>query len=90
VNGRLIYIIEFPFKCESFIIRLKEQLQKKFPHGDEPGKYLRSADFYYKNYINCDNLEIKFLLPLKELEKYENYIVRDFYKFLLERSKDEN
>ena len=62
VDGKLIYILEFPFKTDSFIKKLKEQLNKMFPNGDETGKFLRSASFSYKNYINSDECKINFIL----------------------------
>lgn len=88
VDGKLIYVIEFPFRCETFVKKLREQLKKRFPSGDITGQYLRSASFSYKDYINCNNLKIIYLLPKKELEKFKGYIVRDFYKFLVEKADD--
>ena len=89
VDGRLIYIIEFPFKCKSFVSKLKKQLNKRFPNGDKSGEYLRSASFSYRDYIGCKDLKIVFCLPKSELKKYEKNIVRDFYKFLMEVAPDD-
>jgi len=82
VDGRLIYILEFPFKCESFVSKLRSQLLKRFPKGDLPGEFLRSAHFNYKDYINCKDLRVVFCLPRNELRKYKKKIVRGFYEFL--------
>jgi len=46
------------------------------------GQFLRSADFYYKNFIKCPDLKIIFLLNKKELKKYQLYISKGFYDFL--------
>jgi len=83
IDGKLIYILEFPFKCESFVSKLKQQLNKRFPKGDIQGQFLRSARFDYRNFINCEDLKVIFCLPKSELEKYKNNIVKGFYNFLL-------
>jgi hypothetical protein len=87
VDGKLIYILEFPFKCESFVSKLKKQLNKAFvenQEGRKKGQYLRSANFDFKDYIDCEDLKVVFCLSKSELKKYKNYIVRDFYEFLTE------
>ena len=87
VDGKLIYILEFPFKTNSFTTKLEEQLNKMFPNGDESGKFLRSANFSYKDYINSKECKINFILEKNELEKLEKYINREFFKYLIEKSK---
>ena len=83
VEGKLIYIIEFPFNYDKFVKYLEEQLNHRFVGGkDIIGEFLRSANFDYKYYINCPKLKIVFLLNKEELEKYQPYIVRDFYRWL--------
>ena len=89
VDGKLIYIIEFPFHCSAFVKKLKKQIRKRFPEGDVTGQFLRSANFDYRDYINCKETKIIFLLSKPELEKYKGNIVRDFYKFLLEVAPDD-
>ena len=87
VDGKLIYILEFPFKCVFFTSKLKKQLLKRFPDGkDKSNQFLRSASFSYKDFYKCENLKIIYLLPKDELEKYKAYVVRDFYKFLEDSS----
>ena len=88
VDGKLIYILEFPFVYSEFIKHLEEQLQHRF--GSEKrtsGQFLRSANFDYKYFIDCPSLKIIYLLSKDKLEKYKPYIVRDFYKFLEEKTK---
>ncbi|MDR0723598.1 MAG: hypothetical protein LBF23_00210 [Endomicrobium sp.] len=48
VDGRLAYILEFPFKTKSFVAKLRVQLEKKFPNRiRKEGDYLRSAQFSF-------------------------------------------
>jgi len=84
VDGKLIYILEFPFKCNSFVSKLKKQLDRRFPDGDIPGQFLRSANFNYKDYIGCKDLKVVYHLPEADLVKYKDNIVKGFYKFLME------
>jgi len=84
VDGKLIYILEFPFKCSFFISKLEKQLNKRFPNGDITGQFLRSANFDYRDYIKCKDLKVVFCLPKKELIKYKDNIVKGFYEFLME------
>ena len=83
VDGKLIYILEFPFKCESFVSKLKRQLNRRFPEGDVMGQFLRSANFDYRDFIGCKKLKMVFCLPKSELARYKRNIVKDFYEFLI-------
>lgn len=91
VDGKLIYIIEFPFASSDFINNLEYKLQKWLDKlkGSKSikGQFLRRADFNYKAFIKSPDLKIKYLLNKVELVKYELYISRDFYKFLEEKAK---
>ena len=81
VDGKLIYLLEFPFATNLFIDKLTAQLQKQFPEGDEVGRYLRSANFSYQDFI--DSKELKVIYCANNLEGYKNFIVREFYQKLL-------
>jgi len=83
VDGKLIYILEFPFNCEFFVSKLKRQLNRRFPDGDVTGQFLRSANFDYRDFVKCKDLRVVFCLPKTELEKYRNNIVKGFYEFLM-------
>ncbi len=85
VDGKLIYIIEFPFCCENFTINFEIQLQKAFPNGREAGKYLRSCRFDYKNFILDQQTKFVFLLNKEEIKDYEQYFDRNFYKILMSK-----
>ena len=91
IDGRLIYIIEFPFNSPDFIKNLENKIKKwksKLKGSkNKKGLFLRSADFDYKTYINSPNLKIIYLLNKSELKKYEPYIVKGFYNFLLDKAK---
>jgi hypothetical protein len=91
IDGKLIYIMEFPFNCPSFMKCLEKQIKKwqEKLKGSKTtkGQFLRSASFTYKDYIKCPKLKVVFLLPKKELSEYKDYIVKDFYKFLIEKAK---
>lgn len=91
IDGKLIYILEFPFKYSEFINHLENQLAKfenKLKDGRKTvGQFLRSANFDYKHYINCPNVKIIFLLEKSKLKEYKKYIVKDFYEFLEKKAK---
>jgi len=83
VDGRLVYIFEFPFRNSAFVNNLREQLMRRFPKGkDIPTEYLRSASFDYKHFINYKDLKIVYLCSKGELRKHQKYIVKGFYTFL--------
>lgn len=91
VDGKLIYIIEFPFNSPDFVKNLEIKIQKwqKKLKGSRStkGQFLRSADFDYKDFIKSPNLKIVYLLNKSELSKYEPYIVKNYYDFLEEKAK---
>ncbi|MCW3136215.1 MAG: hypothetical protein N2V77_04665 [Canidatus Methanoxibalbensis ujae] len=89
VDGRLIYILEFPFRGNSFASKLRQQLNRRFPNGDVRGQFLRSANFDYRDFMECDDLRVVFCLSKSELEKYRNNIVKGFYRFLMEVAPDD-
>jgi hypothetical protein len=92
IDGRLIYIIEFPFNSPDFVKNLENKLNKwknKLRGSNSlKGQFLRSADFDYKDFINCKDLKIVYLLNKSELTKYEPYIVKPFYEFLKNKAHE--
>jgi hypothetical protein len=87
IDGKLIYIFDFPFNTKDFVSSLSKQLEQKFAGGErKTGDYLRSASFSYKNYINCP-VKLVYCLNCEELKKYENYIEHGLFAKLLELSK---
>jgi hypothetical protein len=91
VDGKLIYILEFPFSCPTFVNNLKlkvERWQGKMQGSQSTkGQFLRSADFDYTNYIYCSKLKVVYLLSKPELVKYKPYIISEFYQFLEGKAK---
>ncbi|MEO0116712.1 MAG: hypothetical protein ABIK97_04105 [candidate division WOR-3 bacterium] len=91
VDGKLIYIIEFPFSTPDFVRNLEKKLKKwqEKLKGSKSikGQFLRSADFDYKDYTNCPDLKVVYLLSKDELTKYKSYIAKGFYEFLREKIK---
>ena len=84
VDGKLLYILEFPFNTKKFIARLKMQLVRNFPDGkDHSGHYLRSASFDYKDYINSGEIKGIYILSKLELKNYKDFIAKEFYEKLL-------
>jgi len=88
VDGRLIYILEFPFSFPTFVENLERQLMRRFPKGEDiPNEYLRSASFGYRHFIYCKDLKIVYISSKNELQRHQQYVVRDFYKFLEGKAK---
>lgn len=84
VNGELIYVLEFPFNCLSFVKRLRVQLKKRFPNGDKSGEFLRSANFTFEHYKSCKGLKIIYLEKDK-LEKHKKQFTQKYYDFLFKK-----
>jgi hypothetical protein len=88
VDGKLIYIFEFPFNYSKFVKHLEEQLLHRFRKGkDITGQFLRSASFDYRHFINCPDLRIVYILGKSNLKEYQAYIVKGFYNFLDGKAK---
>lgn len=81
VDGELIFILEFPFKCKSFVEHLKQQLDRHFPNGDELGRFLRSAVFSFEDYRNCKSLKLVYK-NRGSLEKHKATFTKNFFDFL--------
>lgn len=79
VDGKIIFIIEFPFCSEHFTERLSNQLTKKFPDGDIEGYYLRSASFSFKDYKD-DSYSIIYIA--KNICDYETYVEKELFNIL--------
>lgn len=88
VDGELIYVLEFPFTCPSFVKRLKIQLKKRFPGGDKSGEFLRSANFTFEHYKNYKELKIVYLKKEK-LEQNKKQLTQKYYNFLFKKINHE-
>lgn len=78
VDGRLIYILEFPFSCLEKEIR--RQLDRFFTRPRRPGEYLRSAHFSFVHYRTCPDLRAVYTSP--NLENFSQFLTRDLLAFL--------
>lgn len=91
IDGKLIYIIEFPFNTPDFVRNLQEKVRrwqlKLKGSTSTKGQFLRSADFDYRDYIKSSNVNIVYIINRRELEKYRKYIIKEFYQFLLRHAK---
>jgi len=84
IDGKLMYIFEFPFNIYSFTDKLKSQLEKKFPKRIRyENDYLRSASFTYHDFIHNKDSVIRFILPKNDLEKYKEFFDAKFFNLLL-------
>ncbi len=86
VEGKLVFVYEFPFSCIKE--RLRQQLKRRFPKGDIPGQYLRSATFTFKHYKDCSALRNIFVVPKHKLLEYQRYITRPLFLALLKESEE--
>lgn len=85
VDGKLLYILEFPFNTKKFTDKLNRQLIKNFPEGvDKIGHFLRSANFDFKDFIDSSELKKIYIIDKCELENYKECITGKFYQELLE------
>lgn len=79
VDGKLIYILSFPFSCLEE--KLSLQLEKQFPNGIRPtGTYLRSANFNFTDYKNCYGL-IKIYIS-NDIKNYKESMTNSFYEWI--------
>ncbi|MBI2476491.1 MAG: hypothetical protein HYV67_04615 [Candidatus Taylorbacteria bacterium] len=84
IDGKLIYILEFPFRTVSFVKCLRKSLEKHFPNGvRKSGTFLRSATFDFRSYESANTLQVIYRLPATELETYKKFFNKKFYEFLL-------
>jgi hypothetical protein len=88
IDGKLIYILEFPFNTKSFVSKLRRQLTRRFPKGkDRSGQFLRSANFTFKDYMESRHVKLIYVPKREVLERYKKYISRDLLEFLLSHAK---
>ena len=83
IDGRLIHIFEFSFNEQSFISRLRERLEARFPNGDVIGQYLRSAQFTFNHYKYADSLKIIYTASSQEILKARARMTGDLFRYLM-------
>ena len=67
-------------------IKLQKWQRKLKGSESIKGQFLRSADFNYKDFIECPNLKVVYVLVKDKLKAYKAYIAKDFYGFLEEKA----
>lgn len=91
IDGKLIYILEFPFRTKEFYENLSKKIEKwenKLKGSKTTkGQFLRSADFNFKDYISSKDLKIVYLLNKSYLEKFKPYISSKLYEFLWKKAR---
>jgi len=78
VDGNLIYVLEVPF--ESLYDALKRQLDRHFGGERPPGRYLRSANFSFRDYANDTKVQCLFLHP--QWQDFADFLSHDFRSYL--------
>lgn len=77
VNGKLIYILEFPFNSEKFKNHLLKILNKHLPDGDIANRYIRTAAW---SFIHIDQIKIRYLSD--EYEQFRKAMTKKMFQFL--------
>lgn len=78
VDGRLVYILEFPFSCLEEEIR--RQLERFFKTARQAGQYLRSASFSFKHYKTSPDLRVVY--RVRNLANFQQFLTKDLFLFL--------
>ncbi len=79
VDGRLVYILEFPYRC--IAKRIRKQVENRFPNWvRKAGEYVRGSTFSFTHYKDCSDLRPIFVNS--DLERYQKYLTRELYELL--------
>ena len=79
VDGRIIYLFEFPFRTSSFRSHFEEKLEKRFPKGDIKGEFIRSVTFDYRHYVDTEDLKILYCEETV-LDEYKDFLRGTFHR----------
>ncbi|WP_448584571.1 hypothetical protein [Thermocrinis sp.] len=77
VQGKIVFIFEFRFKCLKE--KLENVLNERFKSGRGRGEYLRSAQFSFTDYKNCDSFRLAFLR--EDWINYKGYLSNELRKY---------
>jgi len=77
VNGKLVYILEFPFTDEKFLAHMKSNLEKHLPDGDVTNRYIRSCAWSLKHF---ENAKLRYLA--ENYRDYEKAMTKKMFQFL--------
>ena len=93
VEGRIQYIIEFPYSFKPFsqslvdygLDRFEGKTQQDVKDGNSrQGKSTRVFNFTYNDYKNCDDVKVRWLSP--EISNYKSHFSGPFFKFLMDKN----
>lgn len=87
LDGKLLYVLRFPFNTPDFAAHLRAQLEKRLPDGDAPGQYLRGARFTFRHYQN-GNVSAAFVADKTTLAACQKHISKSLFDFLHSHARD--
>ena len=76
-HGRLVFIVEFPYS--ELASKIKEQLTRLLPNGDEVNRYVRSASF---SYLDWKDTNFKVVYKSPNFESHKGCMVKGLYESL--------
>jgi hypothetical protein len=79
IDGKLIFVLEFPFNNQKFKDHIMKFLVKFLPNGDEKNKYIRSCSW---SFIHLDQDVLKVVYLKKGFEVFEKKITKNLFSFL--------
>jgi len=91
VDGRIVYIIEFPYSFKPFsqslidysFDRFEGKTKEDVKNGNSrQGKSGRVFGFTYRDYMDCPDLKIRFIS--QDISIYESHLSKPFFKFLMD------
>lgn len=84
IDGRLVYIFQFNFNSPQLTSKIHAQLQKRFPQGDLPNEYLRSASFTFNHFKDIPELQTRRFASKDKLDEMfsQKHISKPVYEHL--------
>lgn len=86
VNGKLLYVLQFPYNYEPFKMHLRNQVEEKFPNGDVVGLSF-TPSFRYTQYKDCPDLKLTFVSKSFG-ESKAKYVVKGLYDLVYKLKED--
>ena len=77
IDGKLLFTLSFKYSETDFTDNIVRQLEKHLPNGDETSRYVRTAQFTYKQYKNAESLIIEYVSP--NIDNYKHKFVKQFF-----------
>lgn len=88
VNGKLQYVLEFPYNYTPFKQHLRNQMEAKFPDGDVVGMSY-TPSFRYTHYRDCPDLKLTYVSNNFGDAKTK-YVVKGLYDLVYELKENKN